>query len=247
MPHLWFSVYDFSFSYKDADPAFIDSKSFDWANDLETSVDLIRTELQKYIEDKEFVPYFNTPMVGGKNSWKTISLKWWSIEVFKNQNYFPFTTAIINKYPNIVSASFNLLESESAIKAHYGDTNAIYRCHLGLVIPAGLPNCGFRVNDEKRAWENNKWLIFLDANNHEAWNNTPKDRYILSIDVIRDEFIQKKSFICSTVFTSLFLQKRARKYKIIFETKPLLVKILAKALRLIVQLGMYLSNKLRIF
>lgn len=247
MPQLWFSVYDFSFSYKDTEPAFIDSKQFDWANELETNAEIIKAELQKYIRDKEFVPYFNTPMVGGKNSWKTISLKWWDIEVFKNQNYFPSTTALINKYPQIVSASFNLLESDSKINAHYGDTNAIYRCHLGLIIPDGLPNCGFRVKEESRPWENNKWLVFLDANNHEAWNNTSENRYILSIDVMREEFIKKRTFICSTVFTSLFLQKRAKKYHITFETKPLFVKVLAKVLRPFIQIGMFLSNKLNFF
>ncbi len=247
MHRLWFSVYDFGFNFKDSGPAFFNAEQFDWANELDINAVLIKNELQKYIQDKNFVPYFNTPMVKGKNSWKTISLKWWDIEVYKNQSYFPGTTALIKKFPQIVSASFNLLESNSKIQAHSGDTNAIYRCHLGLIIPSGLPDCGFRVKDESRAWENGKWLIFLDANNHEAWNDTNQDRYILSIDVMREEFIEKQSFVCSTVFTSLFLQKRAIKYKIIFETKPVLVKLLAKLLRPFIQFGIVCCNKFKVF
>lgn len=125
---------------------------------------------------------------------------------FKTQIHFPLTSSLLNKYPQIISASFNLLEPQSTILPHCGDTNAIYRCHLGLDIPAQLPDCGFRVNSEKRSWQNGEWLIFLDAYNHEAWNNSLQARYILVIDVMRDEFIEQKQAVCSTVLTSLFMQ-----------------------------------------
>lgn len=247
MTKLWFSIFDFSFDYKSTEPAFVDSRSFDWANDIEANVNTIKEELAAYLGTNELQGYFNTSMVSKKNSWRTIALKTWSIQLFKNQKCFPKTTKLLNKYPQIISASFNLLESNSAILPHCGDTNAIYRCHLGLDIPTGLPDCGFKVKNETRAWENNKWLIFMDAYQHEAWNNSNKDRYIFLIDVLRDDFRAKKGLVCSTVLTSLFLQKKAETYKSLLKFKPSFVKITTKFLRPFARIALYLSNILKIF
>lgn len=247
MPNLWFSIYDFSFNYKGEEPSYIDAKQFNWANDLQLNVDSIKEELTSYLQTHQLQGYFNSSMVSKKNSWRTIALKTWNIQLFKNQKQFPVTTALLNKYPQIISASFNLLESNSNILPHCGDTNAIYRCHLGLNIPEGLPNCGFKVRDELRAWENNQWLIFMDAYKHEGWNNTNNNRYILLIDVLRDEFKPKKAYVCSTVLTSLFLQKRVENHKWLSLTKPWLVKIITRSLRPFAQLALFLSNTFKLF
>jgi ornithine lipid ester-linked acyl 2-hydroxylase len=247
MKEIWFSLYDFSFNYIGPEPPFVDPQQFDWAKDFEQSAEAIKSELNTYLSKNNLQGYFNTSMVSKKNSWKTIALKTWSVELFKNQKNFPITTALLKKYPKIVSASFNLLEPHSEILPHCGDTNAIYRCHLGLDIPAGLPDCGFRVKGENRSWENNKWLIFMDAYKHEAWNNTNKERYIFLLDVIRDEFDAQKNKVCSTVLTSLFLQKRAEKYKFLLHAKPFFVKITSKILRPFAQAAVYVCNKTKIY
>lgn len=247
MQKIWFSIYDFSFDYKGTENAFIDAGNFDWANDLSANTGKIFEELKQYVAVNNLQSYFNTSMVSKKNSWRTISLRTWDIQLLKNQKHFPFTTALINKYPQIVSASFNLLEPKSKILPHCGDTNAIYRCHLGLEIPAGLPDCGFKVKNELRAWEKGKWLIFMDAYNHEAWNEVDKERYIFLIDVMRDEFLPRKKFVCATVLTSLFLQKRAENYKIKLFTKPLMVTVIAKLLRPFAQMASFVVNKFRVY
>ncbi|HKC67116.1 MAG TPA: aspartyl/asparaginyl beta-hydroxylase domain-containing protein [Bacteroidia bacterium] len=247
MQKIWFSIYDFSFDYKGTENAFIDDGNFDWAKELVANTDKILDELKLYIASNNLQSYFNTSMVSKKNSWKTVSLRTWDVQLFKNQQHFPFTTSLINKYPQIVSASFNLLEPKSKIVPHCGDTNAIYRCHLGLEIPSGLPDCGFKVKTEVRAWEKGKWLIFMDAYNHEAWNNTNKERYIFLIDVVRDEFLTKKKFVCATVLTSLFLQKRAENYKFTLYTKPVIVTSMTKILRPFAQFSAYLINKLKVY
>ncbi len=154
---------------------------------------------------------------------------------------------MIKKYPQIISASFNLLEPNSKILPHCGDTNAIYRCHLGLEIPEGLPNCGFRVRDENRAWENNEWLIFMDAYNHEAWNNSSKERYIFLIDVLRDDFSNQKKKVCATVLSSLFIQKWTGRLNLNLTKYPLFVKGITELLVPFAQVSVYLVNLLKLF
>lgn len=247
MKKIWFSIYDFSFDYKGAENAFIDDGNFDWAKELSVNIENILNELKQYVASNNLQSYFNSSMVSKKNSWKTISLKTWGIELFKNQKHFPITTALIHKYPQIVSASFNLLEPNSTILPHCGDTNSIYRCHLGLEIPNGLPDCGFRVKNETRAWEKGKWLVFMDAYNHEAWNNTNEERYIFLVDVVRNEFLSKQKFISATVLTSLFLQKRAEKFSNNLIKQPTMVKIMAKTLRPFAQFSVFIVNLLKAY
>jgi ornithine lipid ester-linked acyl 2-hydroxylase len=247
MRRLWFSIYDFSFNYPGNEPAFIPAENFTWAEELASNSKNIRLELQEYLSKHKLDSYFNTSMVNKKGSWKTIALKTWSIELFKNQKQFPFTTSLINKYPNVVSASFNLLEPGARILPHCGDTNAIYRCHLGLEVPSGLPEVGFKVKDEIREWENGKWLVFMDAYKHEAWNNSDKPRYIFLIDVMRDEFADKKKLVCSTVLTSLFLQKRAEAFKFLLTSKPAIINALAHLLQPLSRLSISIVNLFRIY
>ncbi|MBC7862731.1 MAG: aspartyl/asparaginyl beta-hydroxylase domain-containing protein [Bacteroidia bacterium] len=217
MKTLWFSIYDRD-AYKGDEPTFYNEKDFAWAEKLKPHLAEIRTELEEHLKKAGLITYFNSAMTEKAGVWKTISMKWWGLEVYKHQNYFKRTTELINQIPGIVSASFNMLDADAVIKPHNGDTNGIYRCHFGLVVPGTLPECGFRVETEKRSWHEGEWLIFVDALNHEAWNKTNKPRYIMVVDVIRPEFQNRKSTICSTVLTSLFMQKLGERFKFLHNT-----------------------------
>lgn len=249
MQELWFSLFDFSFNYKGNEPAFIEPDKSGWAKELAENTDLIKKELQNYLVKNNLPSYFNTTMVEKQGTWKTAALRTWEVELYRNQKEFPLCTSIIKKYPEILSFSFSLLEPHSTIVPHCGDTNAIYRCHLGLEIPAGLPECGLRVKEEKRGWQNGKWLIFMDAFNHEAWNRTDKERYIMIVDVLRDEFKARKRIVTSTVMTSLFLQRRIDKLKLSQKILafPGMVKIAGKSLRPFASLAITIINKLKVY
>lgn len=247
MRSAWFSIFDFSFDYKGPEPPFINPADFAWANEIKLNSDDIKKELYQYLSKNDLKSYFNESMVSRQNSWRTISLKTWNIELFKNQKEFPITTALINKHSQIISASFNLLEPNSKIHPHCGDTNAIYRCHLGLQIPSGLPECGFRVKNETKEWQNGEWLIFMDAYNHEAWNNTAKERYIFLIDVIRDDYYDKRFNIGATVLTSLFIQKWSGKFNVKLDDYPMIVKIGATMIKPFAKLSVYTVNLIKLF
>jgi ornithine lipid ester-linked acyl 2-hydroxylase len=98
------------------------------------------------------------------------------------------------------------LEANTKINPHRGDTDAIIRCHMGIKVPEKLPECGFRVNNTEKSWEELKTFGFIDANEHEAWNNTSSERIILLFDVIRPEFRSKKLQISIRVRAFLLTQ-----------------------------------------
>ena len=217
MSKLWFSLYDRN-NYTGSEPAFYDPSSLSFAKLFEENASAIKVELEQYLRNNQLQSYFNTTMVETQHTWKTISLKWWGIQFYKNQQSFPITTKVIKSVDGLVSASFNLLQAGGKIKPHCGDTNAIYRVHLGIEVPDTIPKCGFRVRDEWRSWEEGKLLVFVDSVHHEAINVSSKDRFIMSFDVIRPEFKHQKSYICAVVLTSLFLQNRAETFGFLYKT-----------------------------
>ncbi|MCX7728048.1 MAG: aspartyl/asparaginyl beta-hydroxylase domain-containing protein, partial [Bacteroidia bacterium] len=213
---LWFSILSKDARYISDEPNFILPETLEWTKNSEYVASIIKEELEDYLKNNDLQSYFNTTMSDDVRKWKTISLKWWGLEFYSRQRHFPKTTQFINSIPNLISASFNLLEANSSIYPHCGDTNGIYRCHLGLIIPAGLPECGFRVENEKREWKEGQWLIFIDAKEHEAWNKSEKNRFILLIDIIRPDYIKYKSQIVLISLTGLFLQRMAEVFKILY-------------------------------
>ena len=132
-------------------------------------------------------------------------------QVNKNIKQCPETNKILKTIPNIISASVSILEPGVTIKPHRGDTNAIIRCHLPLIVPAGLPECGFEVVGEKRAWEVGKVIAFNDSAKHSAWNHSDKRRYVLLFDVMRPECVNKKYAVCSMVLGGLVMQSISQK------------------------------------
>jgi hypothetical protein len=113
--------------------------------------------------------------------------------------------------------------------------------------PDSLPNCGFRVKDEKRSWEEGKWLIFVDANNHEAFNKSENRRIIMVIDIVRNEFMPKKMLVCSTVLTSLFLQKRIQLFPFLLKSPVFIRKAVSFLLIPFAFISIHIVNKLKIY
>jgi aspartyl/asparaginyl beta-hydroxylase (cupin superfamily) len=229
MSKLWFSLYDRG-TYKGDEPSFYDTRDIKFTKLIEDNYLVIKNELEAYLKHHQLNTYFNSTMVEQHGTWKTISLKWWGINFYENYKFFPKTISLINSLDGLVSASFNKLEPQGKIKPHCGDTNGIYRCHLGLEVPAKIPTCGFRVLDEWKSWEEGKLLVFVDAQNHEAINLSDKNRFIFVFDVVRPEFIDKKNYIASTVISSLFIQKRAEAFKFLYKSPLWLQKFAGKML-----------------
>ena len=169
-------------------------------------------------------------------SWKKIVLKVWGLTARKNLARFPAIKSLLSKHDHkITSCQITRLAPGSLIKPHCGETNAIIRLHLGLLVPeTSVEECGIRVNNTKRKWKNGEVLCFLDAAEHEVWNRSDSYRYILIVDVLRPEFQPLASVICSRIIISqaifmLLLKLRLRNLARILP--PDLFNLLARLFR----------------
>jgi aspartyl/asparaginyl beta-hydroxylase (cupin superfamily) len=193
--------------YPREESSFYDPSPYPWVRLVESNWKVIRDELTQVIERERNLleSYPDEDKTNRKGAWKTAGMLYWSFESRKYIAAFPRTWSILKAIPNLTSASMLLLEPMSTIKPHIGDTNAMLRCHLGLVIPAAAPRCGFRVAGTVVSWQEGKILIFNDAHEHTAWNNTNEKRYILSFDVMRPEFVNMRGWVSSQVLGNIYL------------------------------------------
>jgi ornithine lipid ester-linked acyl 2-hydroxylase len=192
--------------YPSSERHIYDPQDFDWVSRIEQHWNVVRDELLEVINTGQDVllPYPDVEKTNKVGAWKTAGLMYWTFESDKYVAMFPKTWELLQSIPNLTSASLLLLEPGSTIKPHVGDTNAMVRCHMGLIVPAPAPRCGLRVRDSTLSWEEGRIFMFNDAHEHTAWNNTDKVRYILSFDVMRPEFIGMERWVSSQVLGNIF-------------------------------------------
>lgn len=223
MEPIWYAFR--SKHYHGKMPAFYQVNEFEWTKRIESNSETILKELDAFIEaqEKNFQSYFNATLVNRENSWKTANFILWNKFNKENCARIPETLKLFQSINGLTSLAISVLEPNTHIQPHYGDTNAIIRCHYGISVPAQSPDCAIKVKDETKGWQRGKLLMFCDAALHESWNNTNEKRYVLIFDVIHPDYIDQKRKVCSNVRSWLSLQKFYGKYPR-YRTAPVWMK-----------------------
>lgn len=188
--------------YSGSLPAFYNPADFPELQILSDNWKKIWTELQEY-ENKQGkmkgVSTYSPPGTSQGSPWSNLYLENFLWQYHSNRKHFPFTCSLLEKIPGLTFAAFAALEPGGSLEPHYGDTNAVIRCHLGLKIPAPHPVCGIRVAGEERGWQEGKFTLFSEAHRHHVWNHSNQRRYILGIDIIHPQWAHKKWSVCAKV------------------------------------------------
>lgn len=212
-PRLYY--YNSKSWFKGNEPAFYDSSNFEAARILkENAADIIR-EIEEFynLNPDEFQANF-TPYKYKEAGWQTINLYSYFYKYPKNCRKLPVTARVAESIPNMSLAQVSVLRPHTRLKAHLGDTNAIVRHHLGIVIPGKYPDLGLKINREARCWERGEVMSFCIVNRHYAWNNTDHHRIILMIDTIRDEFADQKYSIAGKTLAVITMKYIATRFPI---------------------------------
>jgi len=201
--------------YSSEEPKYVASGTFNWESDLLKVLPEIKSELMSILSarDGQLTKHYADEVNSSGAEWHTLAFKQWGIKVKSNLKQAPSLANWLRRHPRILSSSLNILNPGAKITEHQGDTDAIVRCHIGLEIPDGLPNVGFSVENEDRPWKENEILIFRDAFNHKAWNDSNKRRVILVVDYILDDYQNSKSRISINVRSFQILQLVVNKWK----------------------------------
>lgn len=201
-------------TFTGSEPPFFDVSDKPWKKLLEENYLLCLQELQELVDNKEpnIIPYFNQTLASTPASWTIFPLRSWNRPFEANCKKVPSTVQLLDQIPGVTSCAFSILKPRTKIKPHFGDSNVMYRCHLTLKSPDDLPAIGMQVNGRQIAWETGKLFAFCDAHKHEVWNNTDQERWVLIIDILREEFLSEEEQICKEVKATLWWQLKFQKF-----------------------------------
>lgn len=198
--------------YAGDEPAFYDADQFPWADALRCNWRAIREEFEDYVHRQggvlrpNFVPD-PVPIRG----WLGVNFFTCLRRYDDNCRRFPKTVAVLESIPDLASAFINQLEPHSSLPPHHGDSNTLYRVHLGLIVPGGVETCGIEVGGQRAGWREGEVLVFNDARKHSVWNDSDRARVILVCDVMKQRYGGATPRACARVFGSIaitFLQTR---------------------------------------
>ena len=191
---------------------FYEREQFDWVPAIEASTDFIRQELSEVLATglEGFQPYLRTHAYEPRDNPLMENFDWSVLFLTENGKRFedaiarcPRTWAALEAVPipwierSSPTIMFSVLRRGARIPAHRGVHNTRLICHLPLIVPAG---CGFRVGNEVREWEPGKLIIFDNSVEHEAWNESDRDRIVLIFDVWRPELSEQERKEVETLF-----------------------------------------------
>ena len=172
---------------KVGNPPIYDKAVFPWASEIEKEWPAIRAELDKVLTRKDELPGFHelstdVSTISQDRGWKTFFLSGYGFKSENNIKQCPETWRICQKIPGLITVMFSIFEPNKHLPAHRGPYNGVLRLHLGLIVPEPRDKLGIRVENEVYRWKEGEAVIFDDAFEHEAWNNTDKTRVVLFVD-----------------------------------------------------------------
>jgi aspartyl/asparaginyl beta-hydroxylase (cupin superfamily) len=197
------------------DSQFYDPGDFPWSTSVEAAAADIRDEyLAAMAAGGELKPFMasspdHPPQLTGMAG----SLDWSAYHLFETGRRVdehiarcPRTWAAVSQLPIPMllgvapSVFFSVLRPGAHIKSHHGVLNTRLVCHLPLSIP---PDCGIRVGNDSRTWEEGKLLIFNDAIEHEAWNRSDQARVVLIFEIWRPELAPKERQAVTAMYEAI--------------------------------------------
>lgn len=197
--------------YRGSEPAFYDPSRLPAVRSLQSHWREVRREFEEFCQTRRQLESHFVPDRVSLRGWKGVKLVTFGRPYRRNLAAFPKTVAALASVPGLVSASINVLEPGTMLPVHNGDSDLCYRLHLGLVVPAGVEQCGIQVGDERRGWEEGGLLVFNDACPHYVWNMSASSRVILLCDVLKEPYLDESRRRCAQVLATialLYLQLR---------------------------------------
>ena len=199
---------------------FLDPGTFAWTRILEEGWRDIRAELDAVLTHRDDLPAFHeiTADVSAiaDVEWKTFFFYGYGFRSEANLARCPRTAALLAQVPGLTTAFFSILAPGMRLPPHRGPWKGVLRYHLGLLIPEPAEGCGIMVGGETAHWREGGSLVFDDAYEHSAWNDTTGTRVVLFLDVLRPCRFPGSAvnrFVIRAVQLTPFLQDARRKHR----------------------------------
>jgi beta-hydroxylase len=174
------------------DSAIEDKSAFDWIPKLEARWEDIRDEAVR-IRAEEIPSLgeisFDHGRIAADRRWRAFFYKGYGYRMESNARRAPITAEMLEQVPGLVTANFSVLEAGGHIPRHWGMTKGMLTYHLAQNSPADRAKCRMTLEEGEAThvlhWDEGHSFVFDDMFNHEVWNETDEDRFILLIQIKR--------------------------------------------------------------
>lgn len=171
-------------------PCVYDAAAFPWTREVERQWRTIRRELDSLLARRHELPNVqdlavDAAAIAPPSGWKVFVLLAYGIRSQANIGLCPETWRIVRRIPGLKTAMFSVFEPGIRLPPHRGPYNGVLRLHLALLVPEPRAKQGIRIGSELRTWQEGRLLIFDDAYEHEAWNETDHPRVVLFVDFVK--------------------------------------------------------------
>lgn len=189
--------------------------AFPWMDAVEAATETMIGELDGLLrQDAAFQPYIRTrPGLPSRQDLPLLdSMDWSSSHLWKDGEQTelaalcPRTIEAVSHAPlcqvkgRSPQVMFSRLKPGAHITPHTGFVNTRLICHLPLIAP---PGCRFRVGNEVREWEKGRAWVFDDTIEHEAINQSDRDRVVLIFDIWRPELSEEERALVTTLLQTV--------------------------------------------
>ncbi|MDP2325768.1 MAG: aspartyl/asparaginyl beta-hydroxylase domain-containing protein, partial [Gammaproteobacteria bacterium] len=94
------------------------------------------------------------------------------------------------------------------------------------------------------SWEEGRTVLFSDCHRHTVWNGTDGRRFVLVFDVMRDEFVGRKYWMCAQSLSALTIKWFDSRWNLLHRLPRWLLGAKHKAIAVLWYLYLPLQNRL---
>jgi hypothetical protein len=154
---------------------FHDDLELDWMRELRRNFAVVRSEIMAVVSERsQFRQHYP-----GNRLWKSFKLVDNGKRVEANCARCPITSRILSSVASAGEVMISLLEPGASLSTHFDFAAPMLTYHLAIDIP---DDCGLRVGSEVRHWVEGTGLVLDTTYEHEAWNDSDRERVVLIVD-----------------------------------------------------------------
>ena len=102
-----------------------------------------------------------------------------------NRTFFPLTSRLLDDIPDVVQASFSVLEPGANVPCRRGPSPGCLRYELGIKVPRRSPPT-LVVDKQPYVWREGEAVMFDESHPHLVINRSDERRVVLTVAVLRE-------------------------------------------------------------
>ena len=165
----------------------LDTADFPWMAEIQAHWAEIAAEVEAVRASEVRLPQVNDLAgsdQGNEGSWSNLVIFSYGTWIEVNQQRCPRTAELVRNVPGLQIAGFTVLGPGAHLPRHRGPVRGALRYQVGVIVPDPPGSNRIQVGSVTHVWSPGASMVFDDAVEHEAWNDSDGERFVLFIQFV---------------------------------------------------------------